>query len=170
MGKELLIIRHAKSDWSGDVGKDFDRPLAKRGVEASKQLGQALTTMRAVPELIITSPAKRALETTKLLIKHGGWDCEVEREREFYGGGPDHVLDTVQGIDKEFERVAIIGHEPTWSAFASAMIGGAEIHVPTACLIRVELKKTSWRKISYGDGCLMGMYTARALTALAAKR
>ena len=65
MSRTLILLRHGKSDWStGD--SDFDRPLKKRGRQASALVGKWLNAHEYIPDFVITSPAKRALQTAEI--------------------------------------------------------------------------------------------------------
>ena len=42
MAKQLLLVRHAKSDWGNADLADFDRPLNKRGKENAPEMAERL--------------------------------------------------------------------------------------------------------------------------------
>ena len=65
---ELLLLRHGKSDWSTNT-IDFDRPLKKRGKRNAKQIGMWLLDNDLIPDLIISSPANRAISTAKIVAE-----------------------------------------------------------------------------------------------------
>ena len=72
----LILFRHAKSDWDNNV-KDHDRPLAQRGIRAAKTMGNFLAAINKVPELALTSSAKRARDTLDLAARQGNWSCSI---------------------------------------------------------------------------------------------
>ena len=81
--KTVLILRHAKSDW-GDPGKaDFDRPLAKRGLEDAPRMGEVLARFECVPDRILASPAQRAKQTAELVAKACGYQKSIQWEDDF---------------------------------------------------------------------------------------
>ncbi|HID69647.1 MAG TPA: hypothetical protein EYP35_04115 [Desulfobacterales bacterium] len=67
--KHLLICRHAKSSWKDPSLADFDRPLNKRGKRDAPQMGKMLVSHGIFPDLIVSSPAKRAKKTALRLAK-----------------------------------------------------------------------------------------------------
>ena len=71
MSKRLILIRHAKSDWGNPSVRDFDRPLNKRGNANAPEMGQRMVSQNIYPELIVSSPALRALTTAKYFAKIG---------------------------------------------------------------------------------------------------
>jgi phosphohistidine phosphatase len=78
INKILLILRHAKSSWKNKKLEDYDRPLNKRGKSEAIKMGKYLKEMAILPNLIITSSALRAIETTKYVCKHAGYENLIE--------------------------------------------------------------------------------------------
>ena len=67
MLKNLLLMRHAKSDWGNLALDDFERPLNKRGRKAAAKMAQWLSLNAPPIEAIVSSPAKRARQTTEII-------------------------------------------------------------------------------------------------------
>ena len=74
MSKKLLIIRHAKSDWNNPDLRDFDRPLNERGERNAPEMAKRLIKNDLVPQLLVSSPAVRALTTAELFAQVLGFD------------------------------------------------------------------------------------------------
>ena len=88
MGKNLknvFLMRHGKSDWNANYNDDHERPLAKRGIKASKIMGQMLSTRNEIPDQIISSTALRARTTAELAAEKGKWDSVIKFEKNIYG-------------------------------------------------------------------------------------
>lgn len=115
-------MRHAKSDWSTDSGTDFDRPLNERGVRSARLIGRQLTDAGLNPELVISSPAVRAISTARLAAEAGGWDCAIREEMAFYEGSLAQISDIVRSSGN-LSRVMAVGHQPTWSSLAESLTG-----------------------------------------------
>jgi phosphohistidine phosphatase len=92
---QLVLMRHAKSDWDVAYVSDHDRPLAERGVRSAVIMGRLLTSSDQVPDLIVTSSAVRATRTAELAAEAGSWKCPIVEGRKIYGGGPGAVLAAV---------------------------------------------------------------------------
>ena len=75
MKKELILMRHGKSDWSKRLS-DFQRPIKKRGFKESARIGRWLGEQNLVPDLIISSPAMRARETAETVAENMYYDSE----------------------------------------------------------------------------------------------
>ena len=65
---ELMLLRHAKSDWPEGVA-DVNRPLKKRGKKAALRTGEWLLEQQLCPDWIVSSPAQRASETAEKVCK-----------------------------------------------------------------------------------------------------
>ena len=133
---EIMLMRHAKSNHPAGL-VDRDRPLSGRGKRSAIAIGRAIAEFDAEPDIILTSPARRAADTAALAQDGGGWSVPILDIEELYGSGVGGVLD-VLAIHATPHRILIVGHEPTWSATVSTIIGGGSIHMVTAAVACVE--------------------------------
>lgn len=163
MKLDLLLLRHAKSDWESGEGPDHERPLAPRGVAAAKRTGEWLAA--AVPELdlAIASTAVRAAETARLVLRAARLDVPLRLERSFYEAKVEDILAVVRQLDGDRCCVLLVGHEPTWSATASCLIGGGTLRMPTAALAGVRFEVPGWREAGPGAGELRFLVTPKVL-------
>ena len=112
MARELLILRHGKSDWGLPLA-DFDRPLKKRGKRAARRIGRWLREGGVLPDLVVTSPARRAIDTARLCAKELNLSPEsLHRDERIYEAGLDALLAVVDGLPDVAERVLLVGHNP----------------------------------------------------------
>jgi phosphohistidine phosphatase len=65
--KKLIIVRHAKSSWDNPDLDDFDRPLNKRGLKDAPRMGKRLKEKHITPDIMLSSPAERALATCQAI-------------------------------------------------------------------------------------------------------
>ena len=93
--RSIIIFRHGKSDWDAVYDRDHNRPLSKRGLRASKKMGQYLNKIKQIPEIVISSSAIRAKSTAKLALEHGSWSSELAIETKIYGGTPETLLNII---------------------------------------------------------------------------
>ena len=150
MSRNLLILRHGKSDWSASYGPDRERPLAPRGVKAAGLMGRYVRHVEVIPDLVLSSPAVRARRTAELAIEGGEWGVPMEIRDEFYGGGGEAVLHTLRHLDPSVRGVAIVGHEPVWSSLVGRLSGGAFPRFPTAALAYLTLDSDEWGELDWG--------------------
>jgi phosphohistidine phosphatase len=110
---QLLIMRHAKSDWGAEYKIDFDRPLSKRGVKNADAMGGWLLGKRLVPDRVISSPATRAKQTVNLVLKRLGQEKEsIIWDERIYEAGLGDLLNVVESHCKGANRILLVGHNP----------------------------------------------------------
>ena len=172
--KTVLILRHAKSDW-GDPGKvDFDRPLAKRGLEDAPRMGEVLARFECVPDRILASPAQRAKQTAELAAKACGYQKSIQWEDDFYGGGSADLMAALQRLPGTVERVLIIGHNPALEETVAALCApdlpemedGWAIKIPTGGLVCLDFEIMEWVALRPGDGVLRWFVIPKLVKAL----
>lgn len=161
---ELILMRHAKSDWEASFELDARRPLSARGRAAADTMGRVLTAAGRVPDFILTSPAVRAFTTAEMAAAAGGWSAEVMVVDDLYGGGPADVLAAVKAVPGPSIRVLVVGHEPTWSETVSVLAGGGRVRMPTAAAAGLETLVSSWEAIGPGTCRLRWLLPPRLFT------
>lgn len=145
--KTLLLIRHAKSSW-GDAGlADRDRPLNERGLRDAPVMGKRLAQRGVVPDLVLSSPARRALSTAELFAVALGVkrDHFVIDER-LYAARADDLLRVVQGLDEHLKCVLLFAHNPGLTDLAHHF--AREItHLITCAVVAFEFEPRPWSAI-----------------------
>ena len=108
----LFIMRHAKSDWSVATS-DFERPLNRRGIKSSEKMALWLASQDTVPELVVTSPAVRALETTRIVCRKLGInDQEIVQDERIYDADLDDLLTVISEYGRNKKHMLLSGHNP----------------------------------------------------------
>lgn len=156
MSRELLVLRHGKSDWTTDAPTDFERPLARRGRKAVKRMGRWLRAQGLVPDHIISSPAKRAEQTTLRTCKFAQIAAPpVTWERRIYEADVPDLLEVLARCPQDKKRVMIVGHNPGFEDLVD-YLGGDHVTpppdgklMPTAALARLEMPD-QWNSLDAG--------------------
>ena len=152
--RELILLRHAKSDWKDDSHSDFERPISEKGKKQARKAANWLSHHELNPDLILISPAKRAQQTFKRLCK----DCTTRFETidSLYMA----ELDTLKNILAEHQdasRVMIIGHNPGLECLIRFLTESSEeespILFPTGAIAHLILP-ADWTQLDAGDGKL----------------
>lgn len=113
MTNQLMILRHAKSDWNSNAKSDFDRPLNKRGKADAPRLGQYLARHRLVPDLVLTSPAKRAQKTARLVCEQMNVPAShICFNESMYLADLNDLLGVLHTLPESARRVMLVGHNP----------------------------------------------------------
>ena len=135
---------------------DIDRPLNKRGKKDAPEMGRRLAAQKIMPEMIISSPARRARKTADQLAKALGL-CKkniVIRE-EIYGASVDELLEIIQSIDDDVASVIIVGHNPETTVVVN-ILGDLDVdNVPTCGVVAYDFTVSSWQEIKKGSGTLV---------------
>jgi len=155
--KKLILFRHAKSNWDGDLATDHQRPLTECGVKAAAIMGRLLADSEQLPERVITSSAVRAQTTVKLASKAGDWHTkvgEIEVTDELYATNAQEMLVYIRLLSDDDNCVLFAGHEPTWSDLTSKLIGGGNIRVPSATMMKINLPVEHWSEVEFAIGKL----------------
>ena len=159
--KTVILFRHGKSDWDAEYGSDHDRPLAKRGRKAADLMGAFLSEKGEVPDLAISSTARRARDTLDRAAEAGGWECQLELLEELYLPNPYLLIDVIQHQDEAVSSVMLVGHQPAWSEALSLLVGGGEFRFPTAAMARIDVDVERWDEIEAGSGELRWLVTPK---------
>ena len=149
--KYILLLRHAKSSWEDLSLDDYERPLSKRGLEDAPKMGKFLRNVTYKPEYIVSSPAKRAEQTTKLCLEGMEGDEDlVKWEQGLYFQTVNKYIEAIKQAPSDVEKIMIVGHNPLIEATATLLCGGKEktaFRVPTAGLICLQSYAIHWDDI-----------------------
>ncbi|MEO5347773.1 MAG: histidine phosphatase family protein [Magnetococcus sp. YQC-9] len=175
MNRKLIIMRHAKSAWDTDAVSDFERPLAKRGLQDAPRMGEWLSDQGVIPDFIVSSPALRAkqtiLEVCKVLdIKKKAvqWDARI------YGAGTEELLEVLSEVPKQTGIAMIVGHNPGLEMLFSHLVrhamempgldewGEAGV-IKTATIAYLETPN-DWQHLTPGCAKLLNLISPRQLS------
>jgi len=153
MAKHLFIIRHAKSDWSFEVN-DIDRPLNARGFDDAPHMAQRLAQHSVQPQLLISSPAKRALTTAQIFAARLGTAvANIRIGQNIYEADSATLLGVVNEIDNQYDCVALFGHNPGLTLLVNALADENIANLPTCGIVHILFEDISdWALVSRGLG------------------
>jgi phosphohistidine phosphatase len=153
--RELLLLRHGKSDWSVG-GDDFHRPLKDRGKRAAQRIGVWIAQQKWVPDMVVTSPAERALVTAEKACKAMGNSARgILSDERLYGAGLDELLEVLAELPPDPGRVMLVGHNPgleellEWLTIDRIPLPEDGKLLPTATLARLQMP-ADWRALIAG--------------------
>lgn len=153
MSKKLLIVRHAKSDWNNPELRDFDRPLNERGERNAPEMARRLIRNDLVPQLLVSSPAVRALTTAELFAGVFGYDTsDIIRVPEIYEARSATLLEIVNNLSNHTDFAALFGHNPGVSHLASKLTDSRFVDLPTCGMVLIKFPFDDWKLISGGTG------------------
>ena len=153
--KNLILIRHAKSSWDDASLTDRERTLNKRGKRDAPAMGRLLKEKGLRPDHILSSPAKRALKTAKLIAEQLDYPKKkIDTKDEIYGQGLDALVELIAGLDDGWDRVFLTGHNPELTELANRLIGAGIDNVPTCGVVSVVFSAQHWRDCAREGGRL----------------
>ena len=144
INKELLLLRHGKSDWNMDTS-DFNRPLNKRGKRSTLQIAKWLAEQKLAPDLIISSPATRALTTAEIVCSAMAIPINtIQTENNIYQASLSDLRQILLHIPDSVQRLLLVGHNPGVESLLSYLVPNVPIPedgklMPTATLAYLQL-------------------------------
>ena len=169
MSRELLILRHAKSDWDSSARTDFDRPLAKRGRKDAPRVGRWLKAQGLVPDYVVSSPAERAKQTVIGVCEQMDIDpADITLDSRIYHASSGALLDVLNESPPDAQRVLIAGHNPGMETLLQNLCA-KEVDMPpdyklmpTAAVAHLEIL-SSWHELEGGLARLLSLTRSRSL-------
>jgi len=146
--KTLYLMRHAKSSWKLAELNDFDRPLLEKGLKRTRLIIEYLKKNKAIIELIITSPAVRALETARIIAHAFNVDeSNVRIEKGVYMAGASSLIDQFFDLPPGVSHVMMVGHNPSITSFANKFLDEKIEYLPTSGLVAVSFETDRWEDL-----------------------
>ncbi len=147
--KTLYLMRHAKSSWSFDDLSDQERPLNDRGRDDAPRMGQALARRHVVLDLLVSSPAVRALSTATLVARELPYPHDrIRVEAGIYGADVDELLALIRALPDTAGSVLLVGHNPTITDTANALSPTSFKELPTAAVVCLKFATEQWAEAS----------------------
>ncbi len=165
MSKELLLLRHGKSDWH-TACDDFQRPLKKRGIRGARKLGLWVREQGLQPDYIMSSPARRVIDTAQAFVETMGGDPRsIHQDIRIYLARAATLKRVVADCPGPVGRVLIVGHNPGLEDLLLEL-GGLDVEIPddgkllpTATLARLKISGTGF---DLKPGCAQLLSITRA--------
>lgn len=148
--KELVILRHAKSDRTYGVN-DINRPLSQLGIERIQKKSHQKSEFFSNTEVIISSPAIRALHTAIIVIRELGISMEKliidEQLYTFFGYS---IIDYVYALDERWSRVVLVGHNPAFTELVNHFSDASINHLRTSGFAKISFNEDQWSNLFKG--------------------
>jgi phosphohistidine phosphatase len=160
--RRILLLRHAKSAWDEPGLDDFDRPLAARGRRAAAVMGVYLRDEDLVPDLVLCSGARRAVETWEIAADALARAPAVERDAALYMVSAERLLKRLRKLPPTIKSVLVVGHEGGVDVLARRLAadGAAPLRkrlgekYPTAALAVIAVELDDWAALAERSGTI----------------
>jgi phosphohistidine phosphatase len=145
--KTLFLIRHAKSSRDDPALPDKDRPLDARGKRDAPKMGTRLAKRDVKPDLILSSPARRALTTAQIIAQKLDYHVtDIVVDEQLYAAAADDLLGVIHRLGDKLKRVMLFGHNPELTELAHRL--SSEItHMPTCAVAEFTFSAKSWSDV-----------------------
>jgi phosphohistidine phosphatase len=152
--RRLTLVRHAKSDWSLPGQNDWDRPLNKRGQRDAPEMARRLRSRRLKPDLILTSPAVRALTTATVMARELKVPAaQVLQDERLYLATPSDLLAVIRELGGAARHLMVFGHNPGVTDCANRLSAGEHIdNLPTCGVFTAQFHIQAWSELGWGGG------------------
>ena len=147
--KTIVLVRHAKSSWKDLRLDDFDRPLNKRGKKNAPFMGNKLKERQIMPDLVLSSPAKRARKTATAIAKAIGYPKKkIVFDDNMYHASARHLFEMVRDLDDKYETIMLFGHNPDFNDLADMLLKKNPVHnIVTTGVYCIKLNVDQWQKV-----------------------
>lgn len=146
--KKLYLIRHAKSSWKQEGISDFDRPLKGRGIRDAHSTAQWLLKQEEHPQLLISSPATRAMHTALIFAQELIYPFQdIRIEDSLYHGGMDDFQKVLSTVNDRLNSVYLFGHNPGLTNFVNHCIDHIIDNVPTTGVACLKFNAQKWSEL-----------------------
>ena len=151
--KRVVIVRHAKAVPYG-YDDDFNRKLRSSGKDDAKLLSSKLKENKIMPDLMISSPAKRAYKTAKIYAEILRYPAsKIRAEEELYEEmTTQDFIDMLRELPDEIQTVFVFGHNPTIYYLTNNLVRFFNSDMPTCSTVGIEFRIESWNELSARGG------------------
>jgi phosphohistidine phosphatase len=173
--RRLMLLRHAKSDWSSPGMPDRERPLNARGATDARTMSVYLAHHALIPDRILCSPAQRTRQTAEAIVQ--GWPkaAEIAYSDRLYEATPETIISLIRAVAAEVQGLLVIGHNPGLHEAARMLVAAGDIEqrerlhekFPTAALAVIDFAVDTWSRLHRQSGRLDRFVTPRWIAAAA---
>lgn len=152
--KELILVRHAKSDWENASLKDVDRYLSERGYADAYAMSEWFRTTKINPDKIYSSTATRALSTALIFARKLELSpSQFALEPSIYEASSHNLISFIQHLPNELNHVMFFGHNPGFTDLCNELCGQLKLdNLPTCGLVSINFETNDWKSIKAGSG------------------
>lgn len=149
MGKTIFIVRHGKAKQTESGQKDIDRELSSEGLQQSSRLGAYLYKKNTDISAIICSNATRAIQTAEQIADQINFDVsKIMVDPELYEASVRIIFNKVCALNKEWNEVIIVGHNPVVSYFVEYLTGHHFDGMEAGSFVKIACGVNDWQQLS----------------------
>jgi phosphohistidine phosphatase len=159
--KTLFLVRHAKSSKDDPTLPDKERPLNDRGMQDAPKMGQRLAKLGVDLDLIVSSPARRALATAEIIAKKLDYKFkDIVVDERLYESSADQLLEVIRGLGGKPKHVMLFGHNPEFGELAHRL-SSKITDMPTCGVAEFEFDIKSWSDVGTQQPTRVTLYSPK---------
>lgn len=150
--KTLILVRHAKSDWSHEGLSDTERPLNDRGKKDAPEMAKRLRKKGLKIDSFVSSPAKRAFRTARFFAEE--FDVkkdDIQVEKKLYGAMTHQFEEVISSLEDKEDTVVIFSHNPGITDYANSLCEVRTDNIPTCGMFAVQADVANWSAFANAD-------------------
>lgn len=144
--RQLILMRHAKSDWTSESLSDHDRPLNRRGRRDAPKMAAWLADQNRVPNVILISTSIRTKETVALMIDQWKQEPITIFTEQLYQASPEEIVRAIHVDGKVAGRLMVVAHNPGMTGLVSQFAGEFR-EMATAAVAVFQSDLESWDQL-----------------------
>jgi phosphohistidine phosphatase len=146
--KTLIMVRHAKSDWTNPLQKDFDRTLNERGLANAPMMGSRLLQRGILIDSILSSTARRAEQTANLIANSLQYpSANINWQAHLYHAEPDTIFDCISETKNTINNLLVVCHNPGITNFVNSICGVVTANMPTCGMAAFQIATDDWNEL-----------------------
>lgn len=146
-------MRHGEAETGMGYRKDFDRKLTPHGINKLQRLNTLLESRAIQFDLLIKSPAQRAMETAELLSSHLA-HADLITNDKIYEGSVETLLEIIEELPDQYQNVLLVGHNPSLTSLLLYLTNDFNFAMLPGMMAVVTFHLSDWKALSRGTGYL----------------
>jgi phosphohistidine phosphatase len=147
--RRITIVRHAKSSWDNPTLMDAQRPLNARGKDSAPMMGERLRKRGMSPDLLVSSPASRAVETAHIIAGKLGYPQEsIHQDSRLYHASVKDWFSVICSFPKDANHVLCFGHNPGLTHLYNIFSPEPQSNIPTCGIIDLTFDVDEWEDVT----------------------
>jgi phosphohistidine phosphatase len=154
--KTLYLVRHAEAVGRDDKLPDAERSLLNRGIKQARKTSRNLKRFNGLPDLLISSPAHRAMETAHVFARSLDYPVQkiILQEALYEASSPEPIVELVRSTSDEVERLILFGHDPLVSLLLGVLVPHCHVAMPKGAVAGIRFACGSWSEVTPKQGAL----------------
>ncbi len=154
--KTIYLIRHAKSDWSIEDIPDIDRPLNQKGYNDAHKMSSILKGKKITPDLVISSPAIRAITTALIFCRSLSYDqSSIMIAPELYDSEEKDYMKVIKKTENQHAIIFVFGHNNTITQCVNKLINSSTTVMSTCSIAGIRTPIKDWSKLAVDNNELV---------------